>query len=117
MAFGIVVPAGAHPISGGAIAELVDVEGVFLIWVEALDLGDHFHGITCLCEMNYSLALVAGGGMHHGNGMGCGRPFGLLMTVLSLSGGAVGGQPEEGGQHRDGKEDSLLHNIMGPGFW
>src|SRR6266516_2121818 len=63
MAFGVVMAAGAHGIGRRAITIWMDVEGVLLAGIEALEVGHDFHRGSLLGETHGPLALVARGGM------------------------------------------------------
>ena len=60
VAFGVVMPACAHAVRRCAIAELMNVEGVFLARVQAFDVGDDFHRVAFLRETNGAVTFVSG---------------------------------------------------------
>ncbi len=83
MALRVVMAAGAHPIGGTAIAELVDVYRVLLTGGKPLDQGYHFNGIAVLSESNLAMAFVPCGRVKHCH---CLRDGGPSIDVRCVGG-------------------------------
>lgn len=110
VACGVVMTAGAHSIRGGAISELMDMEGVLLAGVESFDIGHDFDGVTIGCEAHDSVTLVACGRVQHGDGLFDGRRIG--MGVFGRAQGWAGGEAK-GVCGQDGEESiGMCHKFL-----
>ena len=78
MAFWVVVASGAHGVRRGAIAILVNVEGVLLARRESFDVGNNFHRFSILGETHNAVALLPGCRVQDGHGFGDISCFGRM---------------------------------------
>ena len=84
MSFRIVMPACAHAVGRRAIAELMNVEGVFLARIQAFDVGDDFHRVAFLRETHGAVTFAAGGRVQYGDGLLHGSPGFAVRFVAML---------------------------------
>ena len=118
MTFRVVMAAGAHAVLGRAVAELVDVKRVFLAGSQTFEMGHDFHAVRHLSEGHFPAALVARGGMEHGDDLLHGAPVidmsFVMLGVLRRSRLKSWRKGKRGNGGNDYQADcgSLFHSVI-----